>query len=773
MSKKGHVLGSKPAKDPWADVEGSGMSVTSTTRIRWFDRKVRQSWTLPLLTTIFVFVGVFTVPWLVIGLSICFIIIIGITPRSIDSKKLQGDNSSWRSVPQADITLIEQKKLVECKGSGRFFISGLYLKVAPPDLPNDLASLIRAIPMSVGFCLRISLKYADPKILLEGRILEESTEKYLRHFDSPKSYMSWNRGLWKTKVTITGLLENESDRPFFESSVKGALPSKRWKRIKPSLLKHTITSVQSELQPSGFYTAGGEVSEWLVQLRSELSAEVGTNIPGQFIPDIRPRLADYALGSVLNPDTLQTGPSTGFTHQELSEGVLVCGNTWVERKRVLMLLIKQLIAADKRVILVTNRPEALEFTGLTDDAIGMTLGKDLVLNPVDPERVHRTAYVPQLMMALETLTEDNLSSSADIDNALGQVVALPNATIADVQFEMDESLTTDVASTTLPVARIKETILGMEAIRRLQYGIGARAFYGMQTVTTEKLSELSLGVVVISLGDAPLEIFAWDTLLIKLAGLKEDKDLVIVLDEPENLRVMNRRRKQRDEWAERLLRPIAHKFALVVSIDTPSVLCDGVKKLMSSCVALRLRNERDIASISSMLGLNTIGTMHTKARWSPRETSYLRSISDGKALIVYNTVDTCQPVILNDAPALLTPSSEDLSTRLSSIKKEEVTLDKSSTLLIDTVAGRDGELTRKVLKLLERYEPLTEEAVRKFILAAGNNDGDVEGVIIRLRESGMILEGHEAHSGVSYKNYRLTMKGSMALRQEILVEGAA
>ncbi|MHA1480491.1 MAG: hypothetical protein ACTSQZ_03600, partial [Candidatus Thorarchaeota archaeon] len=212
---------------------------------------------------------------------------------------------------------------------------------------------------------------------------------------------------------------------------------------------------------------------------------------------------------------------------------------------------------------------------------------------------------------------------------------------------------------------------------------------------------------------------------------------------------------------------------LVVSIDTPSVLCDGVKKLMSACVALRLRNERDIASISSMLGLNTIGTMHTKARWSPRETSYLRSMSDGKALIVYNTVDTCQPVILNEAPALLTPSVEEMAIRLSSIKKEEDTIDKSSTLLIDTVAGRDGELTRKVLKLLERYEPLTEEAVRKFILSSGNNDGDVEGVIIRLRESGMILEGHEAHSGVSYKNYRLTMKGSMALRQEISVEGSA
>ncbi len=67
----------------------------------------------------------------------------------------------------------------------QYFHNTIYHNLCFRDI---LAALIRAVPMSAGFCLRVSLKYADPKILLEGRILEESIERYLRNFDSPKSY---------------------------------------------------------------------------------------------------------------------------------------------------------------------------------------------------------------------------------------------------------------------------------------------------------------------------------------------------------------------------------------------------------------------------------------------------------------------------------------------------------------------------------------------------------------------------------------------------------
>ena len=93
--------------------------------------------------------------------------------------------------------------------------------------------------------------------------------------------------------------------------------------------------------------------------------------------------------------------------------------------------------------------------------------------------------------------------------------------------------------------------------------------------------------------------------------------------------------------------------------------------------------------------------------------------------------------------------------------------------MLKRVTADNSTLAIRVLKLLERYEPLTEEAVRRFVISSGTeNDPDVEAVLARLEHASMILRGHEVHSGVSYTNFRITMKGSMALRQVEGLEGA-
>ncbi|MFW9920607.1 MAG: hypothetical protein ACFFED_13470, partial [Candidatus Thorarchaeota archaeon] len=130
-----------------------------------------------------------------------------------------------------------------------------------------------------------------------------------------------------------------------------------------------------------------------------------------------------------------------------------------------------------------------------------------------------------------------------------------------------------------------------------------------------------------------------------------------------------------------------------------------------------------------------------------------------------NEVETAQPIKLHATPELRSPSNDVLQERIArSLKPESTSKTLPTVNLLSLSSTRDGDLPLKILKLIERYEPLTEEAIRRFIQASGS-DGDVEGIIIRLKESSLILEGHESHSGVSYKNYRLTMKGNVALRK--------
>ncbi len=144
--------------------------------------------------------------------------------------------------------------------------------------------------------------------------------------------------------------------------------------------------------------------------------------------------------------------------------------------------------------------------------------------------------------------------------------------------------------------------------------------------------------------------------------------------------------------------------------------------------------------------------------------------------MVHGGAETCQPIQLDDAPALLLPSTDELSNRTAGISNGTTCDDGSAghKTLIGYVAGSKTDLAVSVLRLLQRYEPLTEEALRRFIISSsGREDVDVEAVLVRLEHASMILRGHESHGGVSYANYRLTMKGTMALHQMAEEQGGA
>jgi len=317
---------------------------------------------------------------------------------------------------------------------------------------------------------------------------------------------------------------------------------------------------------------------------------------------------------------------------------------------------------------------------------------------------------------------------------------------------------------------------GMEAVRSLYEGSAAKAFYGTQSVPTSRLVEPDLCVVKIALGSTSLEHFAWNLISIKIAGLRPDPNLVVILDGAENVRVRNRRYMKHDSFTERVLKRLKNRGPLVVALEHPVDMAPGAIAVLESCMSLRLRESVDIKIAADLLGLNVITTgMHTKARISPRESSFLRIMDNDTALVVHDGTETCQPIRLDPAPDMSPDfvASEETRRVTSLIASGSQGTSDNEGSLLDRVSAGSTTLAVRVLKLLERYEPLTEEAVRRFIASSGSeNDPDVEAVLARLEHASMILRGHEVHSGVSYTNYRITMKGSMALRQTEGMEGA-
>jgi len=782
---KGNILGTRPETDPFEDTPGSSWSVTSDTELQWDDRKKRTPLAQPLfLVSLCIVIGFYS-PILLLSLSILLLLRILLLPllrSEFEQRSLEG--SSWKEVQLTDTScsLSDDGKHLECKTpSGKRYLVNMTLTNAESVLMGSVSSLVRSVDDSIGFTLSVTMRPGNLQQALDDERIPDGLEKYFNYLKKGlmNAYVLKRGGLWHAHVNAVGHVHDDTGVMNFDSAIRASIPLEKWKQAKPKALQSRLHQLNIDGQSAWFYASGEDLSEWLVQLRSELASEVGSNIPGQFLAPIRSRPSDYRLGVTINPDTLQTGPPAGISHSELETGTLVCGGTLSSRTKVIALLTSELLRAGKRVIIVTNNPNSIGLTRLSEGAIHLELGKDLVLNPVDAEGIHRSEFVPLLMSSLEAVAAADLRGAADLEAAIGRAVTLGNATLADVRIStsMDDAMAGPMDQQTPPEqSPSKKSLTGAEAIRSLYEGSAAKSFYGTQTVPTSRLVEPNLSVVKIALGSTGLEHFAWNLMSIKISGLRADPNLVVILDGAENFRVRNRRYMQHDSFTEQVLKRLKQRGPLVVALEHPVDFAPGAIAVLESCISLRLRESVDIKIAADLLGLNVITTgMHTKARVSPRESSFLRIMDNDTALMVHDGTETCQPIRLDPAPDLSPDTITSEETRRVSSLIDSGTSDtpENEGSLLDRVTAGSTNLAIRVLKLLERYEPLTEEAVRRFIVSSGSdNDPDVEAILARLEHASMILKGHEVHSGVSYTNYRITMKGSMALRQTEGMEGA-
>ncbi|MBD3406880.1 MAG: hypothetical protein GF411_12255 [Candidatus Lokiarchaeota archaeon] len=766
------ILGSEPEKDPLDYRSKRKVSISTDAEIDWDDRTLEKRYSVPIVFGLFILLCVLANPLFMLVISMSILSITYILTKVPDSHEIETiKNSQWVLLkPRKDfLTETVDSVLYVDNDESRHLVA---LKIDSPSnlLFGSLGGLIRALDTEHGFSLCISMHTVSIEHVLNQDRIHSTKEEFLESIGTSgrSQFISIRGGLWTAKVSLVGHLKQLDDVITFESAVHGGVPTSGWCRLDDHEL-FTLLAFNTVLSyPSGFYALGHELSEWLVQLPSELAPEVGSNVPSEFLSPIKTTNPDYSLGVAINPETLQTGPEVGFTHTDLINGTLVCGGTESERKRILALLIQELLKSDKRVLFVTSNRSNKDLAGIQEDSISLDLGGDFVLNPVDPDLVPRTEYVGQLISALEILAGENLSGAADLEIALNRVVALGNTTVADIRFDTAEELMENPSfeQTSQTSSPSRKSLAGLDAIRLLHEGSGASAFYGTQTIPMQRLTQIPFTVISVNLGSVELNTFACDLLMMKLAGLEHDSDFVIIFDEPLNLVARNHRHHYRIPWMDFIAKRMKKRGPFVIAMEHPADFSPTTIGLLTSCVSARLRESADVKVSIDLLGLSVIQTgMHSKARHSSRETSFLRVIPDGVAVLANTGGELGYPVKLDDMPEIVYEFSKvNLSERLPDLSiAHESSHDSSS--LIEHVMGRDIKHGVSVLRLLQRYEPLTLESIKKFISTTTETALDIESILLRLEQGSMILKGHEVHSGVSYMNYRLTMKGIMALRQ--------
>ncbi|MFX1482636.1 MAG: hypothetical protein ACFFCP_05535, partial [Promethearchaeota archaeon] len=553
------ILGTQPEVDPLEQVAGRGTTITTGTEIRWENREIGRPIARILFVALITILLGISFPVLTLTAGLVFLMSHYVTPRIREKREMSELlKGSWIEASEGDVSFVTEDESLEVRGvSGTRHSLGMDLGKVSPSMLGNVGSLIRTLDTSAGFNLTVSMRPESFTRAMDEEKISDLLEGYLSRLSQGdmEAYLIRRSGLWASHATVVGHMLQSSQVDAFESAVRAAVPEKNWRKLRPIELQNRFLQHRIDEQGDWFYAAGSELSEWLVQLRSELAAEVGSNIPGQFIAPIRGRPEDYRLGVTLNPDTLRTGPQAGLAHGDLQSGTLICGGTEKSRHQVLTLLISELIKAGKRIVLLTGSGNLSKLTSLTGASVYLELGRDLVLNPVDSEGVPRNDYVPLLISALQVVAAHDLRGAAELEIAISRAVSLGNATLADVHpsSEFDDPNTVTESGTQNQVPS-KKSLIGFEAIRSLHMGPAARAFYGTQTVPTRRLADPSLSIVRISLGSTGLDSFAWNLLCMKLAGLHPDPNWVIILDGAENMRIRNRRFMKHDSFSERLLK---------------------------------------------------------------------------------------------------------------------------------------------------------------------------------------------------------------------------
>ncbi len=765
-----HVLGSKPTKDPLEEVKGARYAVQESVDIKWVDRSVSRPWEVVALCSLASLVTSMVAPyWVIGGSGVLFLFLVyfyyfrpirmlertglmRVKERNLDLSRPGTGNGSLGY-------------LRKTSSNPSVYLTGLRLDAPGAILSGDMSRLVRGVPTSAALFVSVRMAPAKLRAIVNDNTISGAHEAYLDHLehDALYGYFQKRGGLWQSSVQVILQSSELSTLARCRNSVKGAIPSRNWKDL-TWVQKKRLEVRRLALSSDAFYALGIELSEWLVQMRTELAAEVGESVPGQFVAPIREQPDQYYLGRILNPDTLELGPRTGPTYDNIRTGTIICGSDYALRRRIEALTIQALLGDGKRIILVSTNPLADELVALSDSGVILRLGSDLILNPVDSDGIDRTTYLPRLITALEIVAGKDLSNAPMFEGALSRAVALNDTTIADVRIQSDDPMGGDPSVSSREDREQNDASrAGMAAIQTLLEGSAARAFYGHQTVPMSALGEHELTIVKVGLGSEPLDIFALDLLALKLLTL-EDENLVVFFDDAENFLVDNMKYRKRSLFAQRLVRELLQRFGVVLSVEHPNEIPARITNSIETVIAGRTKGGDNVAVVSELLGLKVIETgMHSKARWSARESSFLRVMDDDTVLIV-NGSETCRPMRLFEEPDLIVEDLRSLRERSRSLTKSRGSHTFHSKRLVDQIED-DAGINMRVLELLDQYEPLTEEAISKFISAQDEENVDVKAVLMRLEEANMILPGHEQHAGVSYKNFRLTMKGRMALKQ--------
>lgn len=505
------------------------------------------------------------------------------------------------------------------------------------------------------------------------------------------------------------------------------------------------------------YLTGIEASRFL-QITTFAGKSLKAKPPAEFITPSH-LTSNLVIGLAIETETFTERIPIGFKKENLEQSIVILGGTEEERILTSLRILLEATNIGLKFLIITKNPRYRILSNLVPQTKTYTLGKNLILNPLDPEDADPQKYHPLLITVFTQILGLSDELWMLLEQALQQVYENPNPSL----FELQEV-----------VSHLPETrAYGKKSLEALNHilqsfttGEIASMLGSEQNI---KLSKILAQPSIIEIPTrSPLAtIFIKTLMLAKILATKLPSQIILLLDDCEDIFHIDTKTKHKTREKDILvewLREIARKEAyLVLSTGRIIETFPGAMRFAKNRIVHKLTTIEEKQLATNLLGLqeHAPGVHSQKRRHRLYQITYLSHLEFGEAIFLREDYAYPFPIKINYdnlyIPYIseeiyltsLTPTNE-LITR--ELKKPKILLHFSS----------EADLAVEILSLVKEYRGLTRFALTNILRV----DRGRCYLLLDLLENQNYVRRVEVPKGKYWTiGYEITQRGETALKE--------
>lgn len=470
--------------------------------------------------------------------------------------------------------------------------------------------------------------------------------------------------------------------------------------------------------------------------------------------------SNIIIGSTIETETFTERIPIGFRKENLKQGIAILGGTDEERILTSLRILLEAAKTGLRFLIITRNPRYRIISNWVPQTKIYTLGRNLILNPLDPEDFNPPEYQPLLITVFTQILELSDEIWIVLEQALQQVYENPNPSL----FELQEVIS-QIPETRVYGKKVLEALNHM--LQLFTTGEIASMLGSQQNL---KFSEILAQPSIIEIPTRfPLAtIFIKTLILAKIIASKTLNQTLILLDDCEDIFHVDFRAKHRTlekdiliEW----LREITQKEAYIILstgriIETsPSALRFPKNRIVHRLTTV---DERQIAA--NLLGLqeHASGIHSQKRRHRLYQITYLSHLEFGEAIFLREDYAYPFTIKINYNNLYLPYINEETHPMLPNLTEEIfVSKDRRKPKLL-LHFGSEASLAAEILSIIKEYRGLTRFALANILRI----DSGKCYLLLDFLEDQNYVRRVEVPKGKYWTvGYEITQRGETALKE--------